>query len=302
MNDQSDYQTWLAAQFEQHRNRLRTIAYRMLGSHSEADDVLQEAWLRVSRTGTDDVTNLAGWLTTIVTRLSLDVRRSRRVRHEQPVGIDLAELASDQSGDPDLDPESHALTADTIGPALLAVLDILSPSERIVFILHDIFALPFDEIATVVERTPPAVRQLASRARRKISGAERPPTDPTRQRAIVDAFLAAARDGEFDTLLTLLAPNVVLHADTTAALLGAPRRLHGAAAVAHTFLGRARAARPATIDGTPALIWAFAGRPKVAFTFTIVNNRIAGIALIADTVHLEQLDISIANNNGNAGT
>ncbi|MGH7460911.1 MAG: sigma-70 family RNA polymerase sigma factor, partial [Longimicrobiales bacterium] len=236
---------WLAERFESNRTHLRAVAYRMLGSRTEADDALQEAWLRVSRADTSAIENLGGWLTTVVARVCLDQLRTRKSRREE--SIDRQVAASQENA---LDPEQQALLADSVGLALLVVLETLTPAERVAFVLHDMFDLPFDEIAPIVGRSATAARQLASRARRRVQGANaRPDADRSRQRTVVDAFLAAARSGDFTALLALLDPDVVLRADAAAVLSGAEEEVLGAAAVARTFAGRASAAQPALIDG-----------------------------------------------------
>src|SRR6185503_2480627 len=233
----------LAGRFEHDRARLRGIAYRMLGSTSEADDAVQEAWLKVSRADTGDVDNLSGWLTTVVARVCLDMLRTRRSRPEEPAGHHVPEsrYPSDVQ-----DPEQEALLADAIGPALLVVLDALAPAERLAFVLHDMFAVPYDRIAEIVGCSPAAARQHASRARRRVQGSA-PDADPTRQREVVDAFLSASRNGDFDGLLRLLDPDVVLRADRAAVEMGAEEGARGAKAVAETFSGRARVARTALL-------------------------------------------------------
>src|SRR5713226_6270436 len=246
----------LADRFEASRNHLRAVAYRMLGSMSEADDALQEAWLRVSRSGTSGVENLGGWLTTVVARVCLDLLRSRKSRREEPLGVHMQ--------DPIANPEHEAVLADSVGLALLVVLETLAPAERLAFVLHDMFAVPFDEIAPIVGRSPAAARQLASRARRRVQGAAAvPDTDRARQREFVDAFLAASRGGDFAALLTLLDPDVVLRADRPAVDMGSSKEVRGAAAVAETFSGRARVAQLALIDGAVGAVWAQGGRARV---------------------------------------
>src|SRR5213594_1115757 len=235
---------WMAEQFEAHRQRLRTVAYRMLGSQSEADDAVQETWLRLSRADTSGVENLGGWLTTVVGRVCLDMLRSRKSRREHPLDTTVIEPAAD--------PEHEAVMADSIGLALLVVLETLSPAERVAFVLHDMFGMPFDEIAPIVGRSEVATRQLASRARRRVQGAGPvSDTDIASRRKIVDAFLAASRGGDFGALLSLLDPDVVLRADDAAVLIGAGREVRGAQEVARTFAGRARVAQPALVDGAP---------------------------------------------------
>ncbi len=287
-----DEHEWLAEQFEAQRPHLRAVAYRMLGDLSEADDAVQESWLHLSRSGTSGVENLGGWLTTVVARVCLDMLRSRSSRREEPLEADGPEpLTSQQDG---LDPEHEVLLTDAVGLALLVVLDTLNPAERLAFVLHDLFGVPFDEIAKIVERTPTAARQLASRARRRVQGATNvQDVDLTRSREVVDAFLAASRGGDFDALLTLLAPDVVLRADHAAVHTGASSEVSGASAVARQFSGRARAARPALVNGTAGLVWAPGGQPRVVFSFTIRHGKIVAIDLIADPERLHQLDLVV---------
>jgi RNA polymerase sigma-70 factor (ECF subfamily) len=276
---------WLADQFEAHRTHLRAVAYRVLGSSAEADDAVQEVWLRLSRSDTSDVANLGGWLTTVVARVSLNMLQSRKSRREEPIGAYVPAPAHHPS------PEDQAVLADSMGPALLVVLDTLAPAERLAFVLHDMFAVPFDEIAPIVDRSPAATRQLASRARRRVQGAPTP-TDLTRQREIVDAFLAASHNGNFEALLSMLDPDAVLRADEAALNLGATQAT-GAPAVAETFSGRARAAQLALIDGIPGLTWSRGGQPKVVFVFTITNDKVTAINLLADPDLLSELDVEI---------
>jgi RNA polymerase sigma factor (sigma-70 family) len=287
----------LAERFETHRTHLRAVAYRMLGSLSEADDAVQESWLRLSRAGADGVDNLGGWLTTTVARICLNMLRTRQTRREIPGGLDASDEAAvpatpvDSGG-----PEQEALLADSVGPALLIVLDTLAPAERLAFVLHDVFAVPFDEIAPIVGRSPAAARQLASRARRRVQG--RVPAndaDRARQHKIVDAFLAAARDGDFAGLVTLLDPDVVLRADEAAVRVGATDMVLGATAVAQTFTGRARAARVAYIDGAAGLAWSTGGRPRMVFEFTVVHGKVVEIDLRADPERLESMDLVLAD-------
>ncbi|MDT4958558.1 MAG: hypothetical protein QOF87_4638 [Pseudonocardiales bacterium] len=286
-----DERDWLAARFEENRTHLRAVAFRMLGSMSEAEDAVQESWLRLSRSDTSDVENLGGWLTTVVARVSLDMLRSRKSRREDPLDPNLPEpIVSPADG---TDPEHEALLADSVGPALLVVLDTLPPAERLAFVLHDLFAVPFDEIADIVGRSPAAARQLASRARRRVQGVTPPDGDRTRQREVVDAFLAASRGGDFDALLALLDPDVVLRADSAAVIAGAAGELVGAAAVAETFFGRARTAQSAVIDGAAGLVWAPGGQPRVVFGFTIENGKIVEIELLADPARLGELDLVV---------
>jgi RNA polymerase sigma factor (sigma-70 family) len=283
---------WLAARFEESRTRLRAVAYRMLGSPSEADDAVQETWLRLSRSGADGVENLEGWLTTVAARVCLDMLRSRRSRREEPLGMHVPEpIAGPENG---TDPEHETLLADSVGLALLVVLDTLGPAERVAFVLHDMFAVPFGEIAPIVGRSPTAAKMLASRARRRVQGtAKVPDTDRTRPRAVVDAFLAASRGGDFDALLMLLDPDVVLRADHAAVQMGATAEVRGAPAVASTFSGRAGAAQPALINGAAGAVWASGGRPHVVFAFTITHGKIAEIELVADREQLRGLDLAV---------
>lgn len=275
---------FLAERFEEHRTHLLAVAYRMLGSGSEADDAVQEAWLRLSRSDSDEIENLGGWLTTVVARVCLNMLQFRKTRREEP--LDEFEPAPDVDG-----PEQEAVLGDSIGLALLVVLDTLAPPERLSFVLHDMFAVPFDEIAPIVGKTPTAARQLASRARRRVQGV-RAAADRDRQRAVVDAFLAASRSGEFEALLTLLDPDVVLRVDAAAIATGAAGA-SGANAVAQTFSGRARAAQLALIDGRAGLVWSVGGQPRVVFDFTVSEGRIVAIDLLADpqTVELMELEL-----------
>jgi RNA polymerase sigma factor (sigma-70 family) len=281
---------WLAERFEENRSHLRAVAYRMLGSPSEAEDAVQEAWLRLSRSDTSGVENLRGWLTTVVARVSLDMLRSRQSRREELLSVHVPEPTVHDA----IDPEDEALLGDSIGLAMLVVLQTLAPPERVAFVLHDMFAVPFDEIAPIVRRSPAAARQLASRARRRVQGAATvPDTELTRQRAIVDAFLAASRDGDFDALLAVLDPDVVLRADRAAVEMGASKEERGAAAVAETFKGRARVAQPALVNGAVGLVWAAGGRPKVVFGITITRGKIVAIDLVADPERLHGLDLAV---------
>ncbi len=284
---------WLAAQFEANRPHLRAVAYRMLGSLAEADDAVQEAWLHLGRSGAGGVENLGGWLRTVVARVCLDKLRSRRSRPEEPLGEQLPEpRTSRRDGG---DPEQEALLADAVGLALLVVLENLAPAERLAFVLHDMFAVPFDEIAPIVGRTPAAARQLASRARRRVQGAPMAPNaELSRQREVVDAFLAAARGGDLDGLLAVLAPDVVLRNDRAAAPAGAPREIHGAAEVARrAFVGRARAAQAALVNGAVGVVVAPRGRLLMVLDFTIREGRIVAIDAIADRERLDALDLAL---------
>ena len=289
-----DEHDWLAERFEAHRSHLRAVAYRMLGSLSEADDAVQESWLNVSRSDTSGVDNLGGWLTTVVARVCLDMLRSRKSRREEPLDPHVSEPIVSRA-DAAVDPEHEVVLADSVGLALLVVLETLAPAERVAFVMHDLFAVPFDEIAPIVGRSPAAARQLASRARRRLQGAATPDADLTRQRAVVDAFLAASRGGDFGALLALLDPNVVLRADGAVVRTGASAEVRGATAVAETFSGRARAAQLALVNGAAGAVWAQGGRPRVVFGFSIVRGKIVEIEMIADPERLGQLDIVLLN-------
>ena len=287
---------WLAGQFEAHRAHLRTVAYRMLGSPIEADDAVQETWLRLSRSDTSDVTNLGGWLTTVVSRVCLDMLRSRRSRREEPLGArpgapsEVAAAAAE-----DTDPEHEVLLADSVGLALLVVLETLAPAERVAFVLHDMFAVPYEEIGAMLERSPSATKQLASRARRRVQDtATVPDTDLFRQREAVGAFFAASRNGDFDALVAMLDPHVVVRPDRAAARAGSLGVVRGAEAVAATFARRrAKGARLALIDGIPGAVWAPGGTPRVIFSFTFVDGRITAIDTLADPGVLSRLDVAI---------
>jgi RNA polymerase sigma factor (sigma-70 family) len=280
-----DEHDWLAERFEENRPHLRAVAYRVLGSASEADDAVQEAWLRFSRSGAGEVENLGGWLTTIVARVSLNMLQSRMSRREEPME---SRNQADAGG---TNPEHEAVLADSLGLALLVVLDTLTPAERLAFVLHDMFAVPFDEIAPIVERSPAAARQLASRARRRVQQADAvPEAEAARRKEVVGAFLAASREGDFEALLAMLDPDIVLRADAVVAQLGASE-VRGAPAVAGVFSGRAAGARAALIDGVPGMMWAQGGQTRVVFDFTIVGGNIAAIEMITDPEYLVQLDV-----------
>jgi RNA polymerase sigma factor (sigma-70 family) len=285
----------LARRFERNRDRLHALAYRMLGSRTEAEDAVQEAWLRLSRTGPSEVENLGGWLTTVVARVCLDMLRTRRSRREESMDVALPETTARG------DAEQEALLAESVGLALLVVLDRLTPGERVAFVLHDMFDLSFEEIAPVVGRTVEASRQLASRARRRVRGATGDPAaDRERQQRVVEAFLAASRRGDFDALLALLDPSVVVRADAAAVQVGASREVRGAAEVAKTFAGRARAAQPALVNGLVGLAWAPGGQPRVVFDFEIEGGRVVAINLIADPDHLNDLELELLDGGGEA--
>jgi RNA polymerase sigma factor (sigma-70 family) len=279
-------QKFLAEQFEANRARLRAVAYRMLGSTSEVDDAVQEAWLRLSRSDTSDVANLAGWLTTVVARVCLDMLRARKSRREQPMGPDVPEPAASPES------ERDAEMADSVGAALLVVLETLAPAERLAFVLHDMFAVPFEEIAPIIGRTPAAARQLASRARRRVQGTPVvADADLSRQRKVVDAFLAASRGGDFEALLAVLDPDVVFRADHAAVRLGALAEIRGAAAVAETFKGRAQGAKPALVDGALALTVIMGGQLRIVLRLTLRADRIAEVEAIADAERIGRFDV-----------
>jgi RNA polymerase sigma-70 factor, ECF subfamily len=289
-----DERDWLAERFEEHRTRLRAVAYRMLGSLSEADDAVQEAWLRLSRTDADGIENLGGWLTTVVARVSLNMLRSRDVRREESIGVRVPDPIVDRADG--TDPEHEALLADAVGLALLVVLDTLSPAERLAFVLHDMFAVPFDEIAPIVDRSPEAARQLASRARRRLQGERTvPDADLDTQREVVDAFLAAARDGDFEGLLAVLDPDVVLRADV-GPLAGGSREVRGAANVARqaqTYSQLGLLMHRALINGAAGLVSWRDGEPFSVGGVTVRNRRIVAIDILADPERLQRLDLTI---------
>jgi RNA polymerase sigma-70 factor (ECF subfamily) len=285
----------LAEPFEENRSHLRAVAYRMLGSLSEADDAVQEAWLRLSRSDTSEVDSLKAWLTTVVARVCLDMLRARKARPEEPVGARVPEPNVARSGG--MDPEHEALLADSVGLALLVVLDRLTPAERLAFVLHDLFALPFEEIASIVGRSPAAARQLASRARRRVQGPPTvPDTDLTHQREVVEAFLAALRGGDIDGLLAVLDPDVVVRADQAAVAPGASREVRGArnwAKQAVNFSRGARFARAALVNGTVGVVLAPRGRLFRALSFTLSRGKIVRIDVVADPERLRQLDLAV---------
>src|SRR6185295_651514 len=282
---------WLAERFEENRPHLRAVAYRMLGSSAEADDAVQETWLRLSRAGVGGVENLGGWLTTIVARVALNMLRSRTLRREEP-------MDPPATGQPVVpppngtDPEHEAVLADSVGLALLVVLDTLTPAERLAFVLHDMFAVPFEEIAPIVERSPVATRQLASRARRRVQEAPVQPSEISRRQEVVAAFLAASREGDFDALLTMLDPDIVLRADSAAAQMGADAEAIGPRAVAGIFSGRAKALRPALIDGAPGAVWTYRGETRVVFAFTFTGGTITAIEQIADPERIARFEVT----------
>ena len=288
-----DEREFLAQHFEEHRTRLRAVAYRMLGSLSEADDAVQEAWLRLSRSDADEIENLDGWLTTVVARISLNMLRSRKTRREEPLAGRLPDLLVDRVDG--LDPEHEALLADSVGLALLVVLETLNPAERLAFVMHDIFAVPFDEIAPIVDRSPEAARQLASRARRRVR-AERtvPDADLETQREVIDAFLAAAREGDFDRLVAVLDPDVLLRQDFGP--VGGSREIHGAAAVASQAASYAQIGldvRPALINGVAGAVAFRDGQPFSIGAVTVRNGKIVELDFLGDPERLRQLDLTI---------
>jgi RNA polymerase sigma factor (sigma-70 family) len=287
----------LAERFEEHRTHLRAVAYRMLGSVSEADDAVQEAWLRLSRSDASAIENLRGWLTTVVARVSLNVLRTRRSRREEAFDVDVHVPEPIVSRADGVDPEHEALLADSVGLALLVVLETLDPAERLAFVLHDMFAVPFDEIAPMVGRTPAAARQLASRARRRVQGeATVPDADLARQREVVDAFFAAARDGDFDALVAVLDPDVVLRSDGGTLRPRSTAVVHGAEQVAKRafmFAGLSPYVRPALVNGVAGVVVAPRGEPFAVMGFTVVGGRIVAIDALGDPERLRELDLTV---------
>ena len=284
-----DEENLLSREFEANRKHLRAVAYRMLGSLSEAEDAVQESWLRLSRIDMAEVTNLGGWLTTVVARICLDALRARKSRREEPLGPHVPEPVVSQDN---LDQE--AAMADSVGAALLVVLDTLPPAERLAFVLHDMFAVPFDDIAPVVGRSVAATRQLASRARRRVQGAPPvPDADVSRQRKVVDAFLAASRSGDFAALLELLDPGVVFRADAVAVKMGSLPEIRGAAAVAEVFKGRAQGAKPAMVDGALGAAVVLGGQLRIVLAITIQDDRISAINAIADPNEIKTFDVEV---------
>jgi len=291
-----DENEWLAARFEDHRAHLRAVAYRMLGSLTEADDAVQDTWLRLSRSGADGVENLGGWLTTIVARVCLNMLRSRTTRREEALGVHLPDPVISPPGV--LQPDEEAVLADSVGLALLVVLDTLSPAERLAFVLHDMFQLPFEEIAPMVGRSPTAARQLASRARRRVKGADLPAPDPdlARQRDVVDAFFLAARGGDLDALVALLDPDVVLRADFGVRRPAASRVVRGAAAVARqAVLGALPGAdlHPALVNGAAGAVVTVGGRPFAVLGFTVAEAKILEIDAIADPERVRRVAAAV---------
>jgi len=288
---------WWAEQFEENRGRLRAVAYRILGSVSEADDAVQEAWLRLSRSDAAAIENLGGWLTTVVARVCVDTLRSRSSRREDTLEARASEAAVNRPAMSD--PEQEALLADSVGLALLVVLDRLTPTERIAFVLHDMFDVSFDEIASIVGRSPAAARQLASRARRRVHGAATPShADLNRQRQVVDAFLTALRGGDFEGLIAVLDPDVLVRIDEAAARPAGPTEIRGAQAWAKgavAFAQVARSLQPMLIDGTVGLVWAPGGRLSRVLRFTITNGKIAGADIIGNPARLRKLHLTALN-------
>jgi RNA polymerase sigma-70 factor, ECF subfamily len=280
---------WLAEAFETHRPHLKAVAYRMLGSASEAEDAVQDVWLDLSRADTRVIENLGKWLTTVVARVCLDMLRSRMSRREERYGLLPPETLARRAGE--VDPAQEALMTDSLGLAFMVLLDALTPAERVALVLHDIFELPFDEIAQIVGRTSAAARQLASRARRRVRGSSVNDVNPRYQRQVVEAFLAASRSGDFEGLLAVLDPDVVFRADAVAERAGAFRENRGASAVAKAFAGRARGAELALVDGVPGLVWAPGGRPRGVFRFTIARRKIVAIDVIGDPEHIRRMDL-----------
>ena len=290
-----DERTWLAERFEENRPHLRSVAYRMLGSLSDADDAVQEAWQRLSRVDAGDVENLSGWLTTVVARISLNMLRGRRTRREEPLGVRVPDpIVTPEAG---IDPEHEAVLADSVGLAMLVVLDTLTPAERLAFVLHDMFAVPYEQIAPMLERSPVAARQLASRARRRVQGrAPVPDPDLGRQREVVDAFFAAARDGDFDGLVAVLDPDVVLRADGGAARTRPTVMLRGARAVAENASTARKLApfvRPALINGSAGAVVTIHGQVFSVMGFTVADGRIVAIDVLYDPERLAALDLTL---------
>jgi RNA polymerase sigma-70 factor (ECF subfamily) len=290
MNDQD----WLAERFERHRTRLRAVSYRLLGSLSEADDAVQEAWLRLSSADTSQVDDLGAWLTTVVARICLNALRSRAARREEPIDSHVPDPIV--SAVDTVDPEDEALIADSVGLALLIVLDTLAPAERLAFVLHDIFAVPFEQIAPIVDRSEPAARQLASRARRRLRTTATPDTDLAAQWELVDAFLAAARDGDFDALLTVLDPDVVRRVDAGARGPDVSPILRGARAVASQAIGFGRLGYPfgrALVNGAPGVVTLADGEPYTVLGFTVARGKIVEMNILADLTRIRRLDLPV---------
>lgn len=284
-----DEKNFLTRRFEENRPRLRAIAYRMLGSASEAEDAVQEAWLRLSRSDMGDVANLDGWLNTVVGRICLDTLRARNSRREDPLDAEDHEPAAPREGGV----EEDMMLADSVSLALLVVLEKLGPAERVAFVLHDMFDLPFEEVASILGRSPDAARQLASRARRRVKGGETVPADRARQREVLHAFLAASKGGDMAALLAVLDPGVVFRADAVAARMGAPAEIRGAEAVAGLFKGRAQAAQPALVDGGMGVLVVLGGKLRIVLRLSFTNGKISAVESIADPEKLGQLDLAV---------
>ena len=289
-----DDNDWLARQFDANRPHLRSVAYKMLGSLSEADDAVQDTWIRLSRTDTAEIENLGGWLTTVTARVCLNMLRSRESRREESLTVRVPDpIVSNERG---LDPEDQALLADSVGLALLVVLETLTPAERLSFVLHDMFAVPFEDIAPIVDRSPAAARQLASRARRRVQGSAVPDADLSRQREVVDAFLAAARSGDFEALLEVLDPDIVLRADSGGAMVAASRELRGAAEVAKQALAFRRFAagsRVALVNGAVGVVNLQDGKPFAVMGITVAGGKIVELDILADPERLSRLDLAV---------
>jgi len=298
MNDMDDGASWAARDFETHRDHLRAVAYRMLGSLSEADDAVQEAWLRLARSDTSEVQNLRGWLTTVVARVCLDMLRSRATRREDPLDVHVPDPIVSTLNN--ADPEQEAVLSDSVGLALLVVLDTLTPAERLAFVLHDIFAVPFEEVGSIIDRSPSAAKQLASRARARLRGtgstsASAFMVDQRKHREVVDAFLAASRAGDFEGLLALLDPDVVLRADAGAGPMGPSRILHGAAAVAgqaKRYAELARFARPVLVNGLAGVVVIRDGQPLSLLSVHVRGGKIVELDIIADPERLQRLGVT----------
>jgi RNA polymerase sigma factor (sigma-70 family) len=282
-----DEKKFLAEKFAANRGHLRAVAYRMLGSTAEVDDAVQETWLRLSRTDTSAVENLGGWLTTVIARVCLDMLRARKSRREEPLGLHVPEPIVDDAHGRDVE------MADSVGAALLVVLETLAPAERLAFVLHDMFAVPFEEIAPIVGRTPAAARQLASRARRRVQGAPPPDADINHRRKIVEAFLAASRNSDFEGLLAVLDPDVQFRADQAAQRLGSLAEIRGAAAVAETFKGRAQAAKSALVDGELGVAVILGGQLRIVLRVVIAGDHIVALEAVADPDRIGQLDVKV---------
>ena len=289
--DRASHDNWLAERFGEHRIHLHAVAFRMLGSTSEADDAVQEAWLRVSRAETGGVENLGGWLTTVLARVCLDVLRTRKSHPEEP--LEGATETAPEERRPD--PEQEILLGDAVASALQVVLDTLGPAERVAFVLHDLFGVSFDDIAAILGCAIPAARQLASRARRRVQGAPAAESHPVRQREVVDAFLAAARTGDLQALLAVLHPEIVVRADASARRFGAAAETRGASEVAANFKGRAQGAVRALVDGTPGAAWIVGGKTRVVLDFTVVADHVVAIDLIGDPAHIGAMDLVLGN-------